>query len=323
MRAVLALLALLAAVPPAAAQELARLDHPAPIAAHGGVVAWSARQADGRFALVTTRGRADVPTRAIPFDVDLGPGPDGRLTAVYSRCEEETPGVGGFAPMDIDEGRGCEIKLHVLGTSEERPVLSTTDADEFWPTIWRDRIAFGRTYDTKPALPYLYVRPVAGGRSIRMPGGPRGADGRSRPSSLELFGRRLAFAWTYQGTGEGLDTEVRLDDVRGREAPRRLDAQAGGGLTGRVLAWPAFAEGVQWSRACYGDQSGCVGQPELRSYAISTGARRGADAPKGIVSHDRDGDATYLLVDEAAGTDCQSDPAVPGGTCVLTRSTPL
>jgi len=38
---------------------------------------------------------------------------------------------------------------------------------------------------------------------------------------------------------------------------------------------------------------------------------------KPILGQERDGGETYLLVDQAPGTDCQGDPAVPGGTCVL------
>ncbi len=36
---------------PAAAQDIARLDRPSPIAAHAGWLAWSARGADGLFHL--------------------------------------------------------------------------------------------------------------------------------------------------------------------------------------------------------------------------------------------------------------------------------
>ena len=62
---IIALLALLLPAT-ASAQEtvLATLDAPAPVATYRGVTAWSERDpATGRFALVTTRGRAPVGTR--------------------------------------------------------------------------------------------------------------------------------------------------------------------------------------------------------------------------------------------------------------------
>ncbi len=328
------LAALLALAAPAAAQDIARLDRPTPIAAHAGWLAWSTRGPDDLFRL-TLRSPAGLITfpavapRSTTFDVDLGPTAEG-LVATYSRCRVEVSGPGAFLPVDYDEGSGCDAYLLDVATGVERKLsgLSTNQADETWPTVWRDKVAFVRSYDRKPDLPYLYVRPLAGGRSERQPGGTRkvcSRDGRrlvctdervSRPYALELYGRRLAFGWTYAGRSEGLDTEIRLDTLG--DGHSRIALQRGGGLTGRALNWPAFEAGrVYMSRACYGDTGGCVNQPELRRYRITTRTTDGADADKAILGHERDGGVTYLLVDEASGTDCQGDPAVPGGTCVL------
>lgn len=333
------ILALLPLAGPASAQEITRLDRPTPIAAHAGWLAWSARGADGRFRLTLRDPEGVVSTPSVPgrsttFDVDLGPGPDG-VMASYSRCAEEVPAPGSFLPADYDEGSGCDIYLLDLASGQERKLAgaSTDQADETWPTVWRDRVAFVRSYDKKPTLPYLYVRPLAGGASVRQPGGKRQvcstAGGRrsctdrrvSRPYALDLYGRRLAFGWTYAGRSEGLDTEVRLDTVGGGHT--RIADQAGGGLTGRALSWPAFEEGrVLFSSACYGDVSGCVGRPELGRYRISTGSTDAAQALKAILAHERDQGTTWLLVDEAPLTDCMGDPAVPGGTCVLRGEQP-
>lgn len=331
----LCLLVLLACAVPAAAQDIARLDRPSPIAAHAGWLAWSVRGADGRFVL-TLRSpegvvtRPPVAGRATSFDVDLGPGPGGGLVATYSRCRVEVGTAGSYLPPDYDEGRGCDAYLLEVGSGAERRLagVSTATADETWPTVWRDEIAFARSYDRKPALPYIYARPLAGGRSERQPGGARKVCTRtgrrvtctdervSRPYALDLYGRRLAFGWAYAGRSEGLDTEIRLDTLGGGHA--RIAYQRGGGLTGRALGWPAFERGrVYFSEACYGDTSGCIRHPELQRYRITTRTTEGADADKAVLSHDRDGGVDWLLIDEAAGTDCRGDPEVPGGTCVL------
>ena len=320
---------------PAAAQDVARVDRPTPISAHAGWLAWSARGADGLFAL-TLRDPGGVVTtppiapRGTSFDVDLGPGPGGALVATYSRCRVEVGTAGSYLPADYDEGRGCDAYLLEIATGAERRLggVSTGDADETWPTVWGDKVAFVRSYDNKPTLPYLYARPLAGGRSERLPGGTRQVCTRtarrasctdervSRPYALDLYGKRLAFGWTYAARSEGLDTEIRLDTLGGGHA--RIAYQRGGGLTGRALGWPAFESGrVYFSTACYADTGGCVRQPELERYRISRRTTEGADAEKSILGHERDHGVNWLLIDEAGGTECQGDPAVPGGTCVL------
>ncbi len=329
------LLALLTLAAPAAAQDVARLDRPTPISAHGGWLAWSQRGADGLFALTLRDPQGVVTTapiagRTTPFDVDLGPGLDG-LVAAYSRCREEVASPGAYLPADLDEGNGCDVyRLEIASGTELRVNgVSTRSADETWPTVWRDRIAFVRSYDNKPTLPYIYARPLAGGASERLPGGTRNVcsgSGRrvtctdervSRPYALDLYGKRLAFGWTYAGRSEGLDTEIRLDTIGGGHT--RIAYQAGGGLTGRALGWPSFESGrVYFSSACYADTGGCVGRPELLRYRISTATTQGAQAEKAILAHERESGTDWLLLDQASGTDCQGDPAAPGGTCLLT-----
>lgn len=328
------LLSLLVLAAPAAAQDIARLDRPTPIAAHAGWLAWSTRGVDGLFHLTLRSpegviSRPQIAARETTFDVDLGPTADG-LVATYSRCRKEVPSPGSYLPADYDEGSGCDVFLLDVATGAERRLdgASTDRADETWPTVWRSNVAFVRSYDDKPTLPYIYVRPLAGGHSARQPGGARkvcSGAGRhrrctdervSRPYALDLYGRRLAFGWTYAGHSEGLDTEIRVDTLGGGHA--RIALQQGGGLTGRALAWPAFESGrVFFSDACFADTSGCVGQPELRRYRISTRTTDGADADKAILSHEREGGVTWGLIDEASGTECRGEPEVPGGTCVL------
>nr|MBA2765434.1 hypothetical protein [Solirubrobacterales bacterium] len=66
-------------------------------------------------------------------------------------------------------------------------------------------------------LPYLYVRPLDGGRSDRQPGGSRGDDGVPGPTGIDLYGRRMSFTWEWRD-GERLRSELRLDTVGGDHA---------------------------------------------------------------------------------------------------------
>jgi hypothetical protein len=322
---------------------IATLDRTTPVAAFGGVLLWSARdRATGAFALVARTGgvaqRLPVAQRRVPFDADVGPGPAGRVVAVYSRCDREPPIGSGFAPTLYNRGRGCDLFLFDFATSTERRLAnaSAPNASEFFPTIWRGTLAFGRVYDSKPDLPYIYTRPVLGtATSTRQPGGARNACTRnrntgrtscspatqSRPMSLELWGRRLAFAWTFSGFAEGLDTEIRMDTIGGGHT--LVAHQSGGGLTQVQLGWPAFENGrLYWSASCFGDGSGCPGRFGLRRMRITTREVERAPAPAAVLAHERAGGLTYLLTDAQPGADCLGDPPVPGGTCTLRAAQP-
>src|SRR3954454_12318065 len=79
-------------VPP----DVALVADPTPIASYGGRLVFSRADGRGRFELVQRRGDGPVapvgvPSRDVPFDVDVGPTPGGRVLAVYPRCETEPP----------------------------------------------------------------------------------------------------------------------------------------------------------------------------------------------------------------------------------------
>jgi hypothetical protein len=176
------------------------------------------------------------PRVGVPFDVDLGPDEDGDLVAVYSRCdiEPDVTGVRGTfgsrvfsAPYPAyTAGRGCDIYRYDFETQQESLIAdaSTRESSEVLPSIWRDQVAFVRVYEgrdgNRGVYPYLYVRPLDGGRSERQPGGSRGTEGLPGPTRLDLYGRRLSFVWNYStrsadaGSTAGT-TEVRLDTVGG------------------------------------------------------------------------------------------------------------
>jgi len=170
----------------------------------------------------------------VPFDVDLGPDEDGDVVAVYSRCATEPDPVrvrGVFGARVFSDpypaytaGRGCDIYRYDFDTRQETRLkgASTNQASEVLPSIWRDQVAFARVYERRDGhrgvYPYLYVRPLAGGRSDRQPGGSRGTNGLPGPTRLDLYGRYLSFVWNYS-TGEPRKgeiagtTELRVDTM--------------------------------------------------------------------------------------------------------------
>ena len=185
---------------------------------------------------------AGVEPREVPFDVDLGPSEDDGVVAAYSRCEQEPDEYGAGGVLLRATGRGCDIfALDVSGGEEvELEGASTDDSSEYLPSIWKDSVAFARVFEQREGrrgdLPYLYVRPLDGGRSDRQPGGSRGDDGLPGPTGLDLYGRRMSFSWEWRD-GDRLRSELRLDTVGGdnalidrlgsRDAPANIVTPAG------------------------------------------------------------------------------------------------
>ena len=184
--------------------------------------------------------------RSVAFDVDLGPGPDGHLTAAYSRCRTE-PRTEAFDGMVLPwTGRGCDLYRYDVSARRETLLrgASTAQASEFLPSIWGDEVAFARVYERRSGmrgrLAYLYVRPVAGGSSTRLAGGSRGVDGGPGPRAIDQYGRRVAFTWDLR-TADGYASELRLDTQgAGHE---RLAAVASADGRARLLA-PSFERGI-------------------------------------------------------------------------------
>lgn len=234
------------------------------VAAYGEMIAWSDRQPEAKqssagelgtyylTALVDSRvQRLPVAPRAVPFDVNLGPDRDGRAVAVYSRCTREPEPSGSEESSSgpyppYTRGRGCDLYRFDFATGKERKVAgaSTDQASEMLPSIWKDQIAFARVYEQRDGsrgrFPYLYVRPLAGGRSDRQPGGSRGDSGLPGPVSLDLYGRRLSFVWNY-ATEDGGVSKLRLDTIGGShevlDETRRRDATfvSPQGIDGRLV----------------------------------------------------------------------------------------
>ena len=160
--AVLTFLLCAASAAPARADEtLGQVADPTPVDAWAGRMVWSERDpATGAFRLMTrTSGaatRVPVDERSRPFDVDLGPGPDGSAVAAYSR--------------------GGRLYRYAFGSGRERRLRGSGKL----PSVWRKRVAFVRRG-------HLYVQRLAGGTAREVRGG------RGDYVALDLRGRRLAF----------------------------------------------------------------------------------------------------------------------------------
>lgn len=325
-----ALVLVLVAVFPATARaaEVVALDAPTPVSAYGGRLLWSQRDAQGAFRLYTRAGgvtaRVPVPARRVAFDADLGPNAAHHVAAVYSRCRQDPPPTSGFgAPALYNRGRGCDVYEYdfATGTESRLAAVSSPVATEAWPTIWRARIVFERVYDDRRNTPFLYTQVLGThGGSRRLPAGPAGQSGVSHVTGLDLRGRRAAFAWTFEGHAEGLDTEIRLDTIG--QGARVVAHQHGGGLTQVVLGAPALDDRfVSWAQSCWGDSSGCPQRHWLVRQPSGGGTVQRAPAPAHVVWQARDGGQTYVLQDTQTNGMCMGDPPA-GPTCTLRTVTP-
>lgn len=290
--------------------------------AHGSVVAWSGRDAGtaARYHLTALVGgevrRLPVASRSVPFDVDLGPDRRGRTVAVYSRCarEPELPTSVRSSPSEpyppYTRGQGCDLYRFDFASGRERRVAgaSTDQASEMLPSIWRDEIAFARVYEQRSGarglVPYLYVRPLKGGRSRRQPGGARGRTGLPGPVSLDLRGSRLAFVWN-RAAARGRVSELRLVTRGGRRVLDRtrgttfLSPQGSDGqllYAAREIVVQRDGERVDrlFRRRLSTDAVRVAGAPERL-----TGVAVTADGALFAASRDRDGGTAIIDVSDA------------------------
>jgi hypothetical protein len=346
--------ALLVASPAVTAWADTRIEDllaPTSLSAYGGRLVWSRFDpTTGNFELVTrARGVTSSPSispRKVPFDADVGPDRVGEPVVVYSRCMEE-PNRYSYGALLWAEARGCDLYRYDLATGRERKIFSasTAEASEFLPSYWRGRIAFFRRYERRPGrrgkVPRLYVRSLVGSRSTRLPVGSlrichRDFKGRKRcgtfrrpsPTALDLAGRRVAFAWEFEGLTEGPSFQIWLRDVVSRRGT--LVAQGGTGLSASVLRWPMIERGrLFYAQTCAGDFTGCGGRHRFHRYRIRTGRRAEAPAPSSLIAHARTRGMTYYVrrslrftSDPASQRTCRDlvDVPAPTGVCTFARA---
>src|SRR3954452_19458495 len=155
------LLGAFGAAPATADDTIGEVADPTAVDAWAGRQIWSVRDAaTGHFRLMTRTSSAasalPVPQRRTPFDVDLGPGPDGSTVAAYSR---------GGALYAYDFGSGRERALGVRGRL---------------PSVWRGNLAWTKSR-------HLFVRKRAGGPAREVRGG------RGDHVAIDLHASRVAF----------------------------------------------------------------------------------------------------------------------------------
>lgn len=284
-----------------AIDEIAQVDKVTTVSAYGGHVVWSAREPQtGAYRLADLFKGAisylPVRARSVPFDVDLGPGSDGRPVAAYSRCASE--------PTDVDfdglptwaQAKECSIRVYDFGTGRERRLAGEASgrASHFLPSVWRDRIGF---FQTRPGqrrtrgvlVPQLVVRRV--GRSARARQLPVGNVPKApfparwlTPTALDVGVRRLVFGWEWssEGHGHGI-TEVRL--LTSTSAHRSLLVAYG--VVGEGCLHTVLSPVIDHERITFVRHETC-GPASVKRYALASGRRFGAPAPGVPVAFTRD-----------------------------------
>ena len=225
----------------AAPTTLAPVSDDTPLSAYGGWVLWSERRPDGRWALTGwhdgAKSRLAVRSRAVPFDVDVGPDRAGKPVALYTRCARDPISANGstttfWGPNGVPQwslGAGCRIQRLNLttGTEIQLPVPRTQGASDEAPSEWYGRIVFGRRTSGSDLTQILLWSPSSR-RLRRLPGGhlPRNCPFRSGCKrepfdgdvlQLDLGPLTLALSWRAQAPaiyGVGVSLEIFAIDLR-------------------------------------------------------------------------------------------------------------
>ena len=278
--------------------------------------------------------RVPVPTRGVPFDVDLGPGAQGGVVAVYSRCAHEPffAPEASYMPPAYRDGHGCDIYRFDFTSNRERKLraVNTRTASEFLPTVWRGDVAFARVYERRRGLaggrPHILLQ-RQGRRARKLRGGSRGIfvellrrhgrrnfDGDQGPMELDLTSTRFAFSWGFSpqsgqsprrcrkltsevdASDEPLATELWLTDRRGQHRTL-VDRGCDYDPTGFV-GNPTFTGGRLYYRRYPGETFGRAEQQICRRH-LDTRQRECAPLPSLVTSLTQDGETTYYSKEEA------------------------
>jgi hypothetical protein len=233
--AVLALLALALGAAPAAAEErLAVESAPFTADAYGDVIAWSSYDAVAKtYALRLLRAGQPVMPRvepsSKPFDLDVGPGPDGAPLVVYAR---------GGDLFQFDPASGLEQPLAEVNT---RGIESS-------PSLHRSALAFVREIHRKPVV---YLR--KGGDTRRQ---PRPRFKRTlEVDGLELSARGL-FVTYRTDIVPSCCTRATLYRVAGGKLRRLFYVGSGGANFGQIVTPTVFGRSIFFGRTNNGSGQG-------------------------------------------------------------------
>jgi hypothetical protein len=292
------LLVLLAAAPADAVEELAASPGRIMADAYGGRIAWAQLDpSTGLWELVEHRDgkvrrlRADAFKE--PVRIDVGPGPDGEVVAVYARA-------GRIFLYDFEER--AEREMHEFETGNSLP------------SIWRGQVMFSRR--EKGAFS-LWLGKVGTGRLAKLPGGPAGDVG--GPVATELRGSRAVYVWFSR---TGARTESGLYTVRDGRAVRLDRATDGSSLVTPEI----FGRHVYYGRATSGSGAG----NQLRRVSLGAGRVESVRAPyPSLVTAVWTG-GSFLLSRVLAGrkpgvAECgmRGEKPVSDSICKLTLSDPV
>jgi hypothetical protein len=246
--AVIALLALVLAAAPAAAEErLAVESAPFTADAYGDVIAWSSYDAAAKtYSLRVLRAGQPVTPRVEPsgkpFDLDVGPGPDGAPLVVYARAGDI---------FQFDPATGLEQPLAEVNTR----------AIESGPSLHRNALAFVRDVHRKPVV---YLR--KGGDTRRQP----------RPrfkhtlvvDGLELSARGL-FVTYRTDIVPTCCTRATLYRVVGGKLRRVFYVSSGGANFGQIVSPTVFGSNLYFGRTNNGSgQGNNLFRYDLRSHKL-------------------------------------------------------
>ena len=250
-RAALTVLSCLALAAPAAAEELAASPGRIMADAYGGRIAWAqldpstgmwelVEHRAGKVRLLRGAGASKEPVR-----IDLGPGPDGQVVAVYARAGK--------------------LYLYDFAKREERAMVEFGTGS--LPSIWRGQMVFARR---EGGVSSLWLGKVGTGRLAKLPGGPAG--GIAGPVATELRGSRVVYAWSSRS---GDRTETGLYAVRDTRAVR-LDRTASGAMSSSTFVTPEISGGrVYYGRTTTGSGTG----NQLRRVSLKTRKVEAVRAP--------------------------------------------
>lgn len=340
---VLALLLLGTGVPGALADDtLVTPTSLGALSAYGGWLAWSEQGADTRWHLVGWHAGQEVafpvPSRSVPFDVDVGPDAQGRPVLLYSRCARD-PQAGSLSFDGVAQWSGAAgCRLHQLdpatGTDTALAVPGEFTGSDSTPSRWFGSIAFARRPSSSRIARVMLWR--VGSRAVRrlragdVPrrcvshNGCRGAIHQGAVDQLDLGAAYLAFLWHVKapsvigtGTGWGLFAERRTDLRRTLLAGGYVSGTCGGThpLSPNVAGHDVWFAQMSWGGDCSSVPSAVL--------VRATPARRrvrGARLPALAWSMARDATGFYTVTGPPPG-ETSNDRACSGtaAPCALNR----
>jgi hypothetical protein len=303
---------------------IAPLAAPTPVRAWGGIAVLSIEVAGGHYRLATQQG-AEAPrplpgiaAGAYPFDVNIGPGPDGSPLIVFARCAGAPTDRGFREPLP----QHCRLMRTTPAGSFETPIGATASFGGriHAPAVWGNRLAFA--LPAPKGSDWIYVLGLQAGkrvRPLRVRSAPRpeciepgsGCQAASvHPTVTELSLRGSTLAENNRlGFVDGIELcprmEVRLVDLarhRGERVEQAICREGGSTLLGVSLT----ATHLLYVSECGGSDQNLCHYVKTRVYRYCLRSHRSELAPEhelvaGFAALD-DTHAVEVVAPEEAGS---------------------